>query len=89
MFSLFAYFGPEASLPLASGIMAILGFALMMGRSCLTFVGQRFRTVSRRFGLAETQSEPCRTLRTISGLVLVETSGEPAKALDLEPKARP
>jgi hypothetical protein len=73
MFTLFAYFGPETSLPLASGLMAVLGFAFMMGRSCFYFVGNRFRGVSRWFGTAEPRVGSSRVARRIEPLVVVET----------------
>jgi hypothetical protein len=74
MFSIFAYFGPETSLPLASGVMAIVGFAFMMGRRCYYFVGNRLRGVSRWFGPTELEVGSSRAPRRIGALVVVETA---------------
>ena len=44
---LFAYFGPETTLPLASAATAIVGFFLMMGRLSISFITRWFRPSSR------------------------------------------
>jgi hypothetical protein len=84
MFTLFAYFGPETSLPLASGIMAVLGFAFMMGRSCFYFVGHRIRGVTRWFTPAESQAGSARMPRKIGELVNLGAPPSPGPALDRE-----
>jgi hypothetical protein len=45
---LFAYFGPETTLPLASVLAASLGFVMMMGRSSLRIVRRVARSVMPR-----------------------------------------
>jgi hypothetical protein len=44
---LFAYFGPETQLPLASAAAAVVGFVLMTGRMLSSRVAQWFRGTDR------------------------------------------
>lgn len=46
----FAYFGPETTLPLASVLAASLGFLMMMGRGSLRFVTRLARSAVSRLG---------------------------------------
>ena len=64
---LFAYFGPETSLPLASGIVAVAGFALMMGRKSFQFLGRRVRAVARWLVRSEPRFVAGRPSRKITG----------------------
>ncbi len=84
MFTVLAYFGPEVSLPLASGIVAVLGFVLMMGRSCFHFVGGRIRGVARRFGSTDLQVGQGRSARKIGALVVLESPPPVAQISDRE-----
>ena len=45
---IFAYFGPETSLPLTSAATAVVGFALMMGRVSFAFITRRIRFARRK-----------------------------------------
>jgi hypothetical protein len=45
---IFAYFGPETSLPLASAATAVVGFALMVGRVSMAFMSRRLRAAHRK-----------------------------------------
>lgn len=45
---LFAYFGPETTLPLASVLAACLGFVMMMGRGSIRFVMKAIGSVLPR-----------------------------------------
>ena len=44
----FAYFGPETTLPLASTLAVIAGFALAMGRAVTGWFTCRFRNLDRK-----------------------------------------
>jgi hypothetical protein len=68
MMFIFAYFGPETTLPLISGIMAVVGFAFVMGRNGFYFLGRWFRGVAGRLGLAQRPVSGARTPRKISDL---------------------
>jgi hypothetical protein len=46
----FAYFGPETTLPLASVLAASLGFLMMMGRGSLRFAARVGRAAAVRLG---------------------------------------
>jgi hypothetical protein len=67
MMFLFAYFGPETTLPLASGIMTVVGFAFMMGRNSFSFLGRQIRGVAQRSSLAERQGVAGKPRRKIRG----------------------
>jgi hypothetical protein len=45
---LFAYFGPEVTLPVASVLAGALGFIMMVGRAPFRFIGRLFRGGSRK-----------------------------------------
>ena len=49
---LFAYFGPETTLPLTSAIAAVAGFGLMFGRQVARVGSLVVRRFCRRIGLA-------------------------------------
>ena len=46
---IFAYFGPETTLPFASGIVMVIGFVIMVGRNGLNYLGRKLRR-ALRFG---------------------------------------
>jgi hypothetical protein len=45
---IFAYFGPEVVLPVASTAAAVFGFFLMIGRAPLRFAARVFRRLTGR-----------------------------------------
>ncbi len=45
---LFAYFGPETTLPVASGLTALVGLALVTGRQAVALVVKGIRRAIRR-----------------------------------------
>ena len=44
---IFAYFGPETTLPLASALVAVVGFIFMVGRNGLFYIGRKLRSLFR------------------------------------------
>ena len=44
---IFAYFGPETTLPVATAISALVGFLLLVARAPLRLVGQSARKAAR------------------------------------------
>lgn len=53
---LFAYFGPETTLPFASVFATIVGFALMFGRVSLRLAQVAARKLGRAIGLVPRQA---------------------------------
>jgi hypothetical protein len=45
---IFAYFGPETTLPVASAVAAAVGFVLTAGRFVTAWIAQRFRSFERK-----------------------------------------
>ena len=45
---LFAYFGPETTLPLASVLAGVLGVVMMFGRATLRVLARPFRALLRK-----------------------------------------
>lgn len=45
---IFAYFGPETTLPLASTLAALMGIVLAGGRFASTWLSRRFRIQGRK-----------------------------------------
>ena len=45
---IFAYFGPETTLPLASTIASVTGVVLVSGRVMLSWFSRKFRSASRK-----------------------------------------
>ena len=75
---IFAYFGPETTLPFASGIVAVVGFVFMVGRNGLNYVGRKLRR-ALRFG--KPPEVVGRASRKVGETVVVES---PTTAPDLE-----